>query len=78
MESCPHYLHFASEGIPDGQTLLKCAPPIRDAENREAIWGGLEEGIVDSLASDHSPCPSEMKMLQEGDFSAAWGGISGR
>lgn len=77
VESCPHYLNFASEEVSDGATILKCAPPIRDSENREAIWQGLKDGIVDSLASDHSPCPNEMKMLAEGDFSSAWGGISG-
>lgn len=77
VETCPHYLNFASEEIADGNTLLKCAPPIRDAGNKEAIWQGLKDGVVDSLASDHSPCPAEMKMLDIGDFSAAWGGISG-
>ena len=77
VESCPHYLNFASEEVPNGATIYKCAPPIRDADNRERIWQGLVDGIVDSIASDHSPCPREMKKLEEGDFSAAWGGISG-
>lgn len=77
VETCPHYLNFASEEIPDGATIYKCAPPIRDADNREKIWQGLLDGVVDSIASDHSPCPREMKRLEEGDFSTAWGGISG-
>ena len=77
VETCPHYLNFVSEEVPEGGTIYKCAPPIRDAENREKIWQGLLDGIVDSIASDHSPCPREMKRIEEGDFTAAWGGISG-
>jgi allantoinase len=76
VETCPHYLHLAAEKIPDGATLFKCAPPIRSGENREKLWGGLHEGIVDLVATDHSPCPPVMKRLQEGDFRNAWGGIA--
>lgn len=78
VETCPHYLNFASEEVPSGATLYKCAPPIRSSANREAIWQGLVDGVVDSIASDHSPCPRDMKLLEEGDFSSAWGGISGQ
>jgi allantoinase len=77
VETCPHYLHFASEEIADGATLCKCAPPIRSRENREELWRGLREGVIDLIATDHSPCPPEMKRLEEGDFRTAWGGISG-
>jgi allantoinase len=77
VETCPHYLHFASEEIADGATLCKCAPPIRSRENREELWRGLREGVIDSVATDHSPCPPEMKRLEEGNFRTAWGGISG-
>ena len=76
VETCPHYLHFAAEEIADGETLLKCAPPIRGAANREELWGGLVEGTIDLVASDHSPCPPEMKGLVAGDFRTAWGGIA--
>ncbi len=76
VETCPHYLHLSSEKIPDGQTLFKCAPPIRGGENREKLWQGLREGVIDLVATDHSPCPPEMKRLDEGDFRTAWGGIS--
>jgi allantoinase len=75
-ETCPHYLHFASEKIPDGQTLFKCAPPIRNRENRETLWRGLREGVIDLVATDHSPCPPEMKRLGERSFQTAWGGIA--
>ncbi len=77
VETCPHYLHFSSENIPDGQTLFKCAPPIRSRENCEKLWQGLREGVIDLVATDHSPCPREMKHLSERSFRTAWGGISG-
>ncbi len=76
VETCPHYLHFAAEVIPDGSTLHKCAPPIRDAVNREGLWDALREGVIDLIATDHSPCPPGMKQLEEGNFQTAWGGIA--
>jgi len=76
VETCPHYLHFSSENIPDGQTLFKCAPPIRGQENREKLWQGLRDGVIDLVATDHSPCPPEMKRMSERSFRTAWGGIA--
>ncbi len=75
-ETCPHYLYFAEEDIPDGATEYKCAPPIRGRENREALWEGLRDGTLDMVATDHSPCPPSMKGREAGDFFAAWGGIA--
>jgi allantoinase len=76
VETCPHYLHFSSEQIGDGETNWKCAPPIRTAQNRDLLWQALLKGDIDLIASDHSPCPPEMKQRGAGDFSQAWGGIS--
>lgn len=76
VETCPHYLHFTAEEIRPGATGLKCAPPIRARENRERLWEALEEGLIDLIVSDHSPCPPEMKALDSGDFIRAWGGIA--
>ncbi len=76
VETCPHYLHFAAETIPDGSTLHKCAPPIRSAANREALWEALREGVIDLIATDHSPCPPVWKRPDEGNFQNAWGGIA--
>ena len=76
VETCPHYLWFAAEDIPDGATEHKCAPPIRNAENREGLWKALEEGRIDMVATDHSPCPPEMKRRETGRWDQAWGGIS--
>jgi allantoinase len=75
-ETCPHYLTFQAEAIPDGATQFKCCPPIREAENRERLWRGLADGLVDLVVSDHSPCAPELKQLDRGDFGAAWGGIA--
>ena len=76
VETCPHYLIFSCEEIPDGATQFKCAPPIRERENRETLWAGLREGTIDMIATDHSPCPPEMKRQESGDFLDAWGGIA--
>ena len=75
-ETTPHYLHFAAEDIPDGATPYKCAPPIRERENREKLWAALGEGLLDLVVSDHSPCTPALKKLEAGDFAAAWGGIA--
>ena len=76
VETCPHYLTFAAEDIADGATELKCAPPIRERENREKLWAALDDGTIDMIASDHSPCPPAMKLQEDGDFVRAWGGIA--
>jgi allantoinase len=76
VETCPHYLHLTSERIEDGATLCKCAPPIRGRETCDRLWQGLRDGVIDLVATDHSPCPPAMKLLDEGNFKTAWGGIS--
>jgi allantoinase len=76
VETCPHYLHFAAENVPDGDTRFKCAPPIRESLHRDLLWDGLARGVIDTIGSDHSPCPPEMKQLESGNFMAAWGGIA--
>jgi allantoinase len=76
VETCPHYLSFAAEAVPDGGTAYKCAPPLRSAANREQLWDGLARGIIDLVATDHSPAPPALKRLDSGDFMAAWGGIA--
>ncbi|MEV4053925.1 allantoinase AllB [Amycolatopsis sp. NPDC049688] len=75
-ETCPHYLSFVAEEIRDGATQFKCCPPIREAANRELLWQGLADGVIDTIVSDHSPCTPELKRFDSGDFGEAWGGIS--
>lgn len=77
VETCPQYLNFHSEGVPDGSTLLACMPPIRDLENQELLLAAVADGRIDLVASDHSPAPGSMKQLDTGNFMKAWGGISG-
>jgi allantoinase len=72
-ETTPHYLYFSAEDVPAGRTEYKCAPPIRERQNREALWDGLRSGLISMIVSDHSPCTPHLK---QGDFLSAWGGIS--
>lgn len=76
VETAQHYLYFIAEQIKDGRTEFKCAPPIREKENNTKLWQALKEGIIDFVATDHSPAPSEMKETASGDFMKAWGGIA--
>jgi allantoinase len=75
-ETCPHYLTFSAEEIPDGATEYKCCPPIREAANRDLLWEGLRNGVIDMVVTDHSPSTPDLKCLDTGDFGDAWGGIS--
>ncbi|MEZ4855654.1 MAG: allantoinase AllB [Gelidibacter sp.] len=77
VETCPHYLYFNAETIPDASPIYKCAPPIREQSNNKLLWNFLLDDGFNFLASDHSPAPPERKQLEEGDFFKAWGGISG-
>ncbi len=77
VETCPHYLCFSADSIPDAAPEFKCCPPIRDDGNREALWQALRDGIVDCVVSDHSPSTAEEKGRGGGDLQQAWGGVSG-
>lgn len=76
VETAPHYLYFVAETIPDKATQFKCAPPIRSSANQRLLLDALYKGVIDIIATDHSPCPPDLKLLQEGDFKNAWGGIA--
>ncbi|MGI3780859.1 MAG: allantoinase AllB [Janthinobacterium lividum] len=76
VETCPHYLTLTAESVPDGQTQFKCCPPVRGEANADLLWQALLDGVIDCVVSDHSPCTLDLKGLEEGDFGAAWGGIS--
>ena len=75
-ETCPHYLTLSSDTIPDGDSRFKCCPPIRDNDNQDKLWKGLEDGTIDFIVSDHSPCTPALKKLEEQNLWEAWGGIS--
>ncbi|MBW8802481.1 MAG: allantoinase [Catenulispora sp. 13_1_20CM_3_70_7] len=76
VETCPHYLVFDAEHVPDGATEFKCCPPIRSGANAERLWAALASGLIDFVVSDHSPCTPDLKAPGTGDFAAAWGGIA--
>ncbi|KAM6921473.1 allantoinase, mitochondrial [Xenentodon cancila] len=76
VETTHHYLSLCAENIPAGATQFKCCPPIRDSFNREQLWSALKAGQIDMVVSDHSPCTPDLKKLDTGDFTQAWGGIS--
>lgn len=76
VETCPHYLVLEADTIPDGTPIHKCCPPIREHANRESLWQGLAEGVIDMVVSDHSPCLPALKELERGDLEQAWGGIA--
>jgi allantoinase len=76
VETAQHYLYFSAEDIGEGQTSFKCAPPIRERVNNDRLWEALKEGVIDFVATDHSPAPPAIKELESGDFSRAWGGIA--
>lgn len=75
-ETCPHYLCLTAEDVPPGATEFKCAPPIREGDNRDALWAALADGTLDFVVTDHSPCVPGLKLPEEGDFLRAWGGIA--
>ena len=77
VETCPHYLVFDDADVLVQGPLLKCAPPIREGANREALWDAVSGGRIDLIASDHSPCPKEAKTRGKDDIFAAWGGVAG-
>ncbi|WP_220386555.1 allantoinase AllB [Frankia sp. ArI3] len=75
-ETCPHYLTFTAEEVPEGATVFKCAPPIRGRTNLDRLWDAMPAGLLTGIVSDHSPSTPEVKHIDSGDFAAAWGGIA--
>jgi allantoinase len=75
-ETCPHYLWFDADEVPDGATEYKCAPPIRRRDDRDGLWSALTSRGLALIVSDHSPCPPILKRREVGDFFVAWGGIA--
>ncbi|QUC21543.1 uncharacterized protein UV8b_05786 [Ustilaginoidea virens] len=67
-ETCFHYLGFAAEDIPAGDTRHKCCPPIRDRRNRDRLWDELlaPDSCIRTVVSDHSPCTPQLKLLPPG------------
>ncbi|MBV9506392.1 MAG: allantoinase [Acidobacteriia bacterium] len=75
IETCPHYLCFIEDDMLQLGAVAKCAPPLRSAATQESLWTALLDGMIDIVASDHSPAPPQMK--ESSDFFRVWGGIAG-
>ena len=72
IETCPHYLTHGTDS--DVGLLGKVNPPLRSADDREALWRGLEAGVIDVVGSDHVPRAKEAK---GGDVWKASAGFPG-
>ncbi|MCL9663372.1 allantoinase AllB [Paenibacillus hunanensis] len=75
VETCPHYLVLTEQDLLQKGVVAKCAPPLRSEAEQEQLWQAVQMGLIDIVASDHSPCPPELK--QTDNFFKAWGGIAG-
>ncbi len=83
-ETCPHYLLFSDDDLDHLAAVAKCAPPLRSSEDQNELWDRLIAGEIDLVASDHSPCPPDLKGLDPvgstgvtRSFFEIWGGIAG-
>ncbi|QGQ97140.1 allantoinase [Paenibacillus psychroresistens] len=77
LETCPHYLTLLAEDMESLGAIAKCAPPLRGQAEQDALWMLVRNGHIDMISSDHSPCPTSMKSVDNANFFEAWGGISG-
>lgn len=71
VETCPHYLVLDDLDVAAIGANARCSPPVRDGDNRRRLWRLLDEGLITTVASDHSPCLPAMK----GD-DPPWNGIA--
>ncbi|MBI4209016.1 MAG: dihydroorotase [Deltaproteobacteria bacterium] len=54
-EVTPHHLILTEEALQDYDTNAKVNPPLRSEKDRQALWQGLKEGVIDCIATDHAP-----------------------
>ena len=76
-ETCPHYIYFNAENIPDAHCIYKCTPPIREKTNNELLKQALKSGVLNFISTDHSPASPSIKEIETGNLKKAWGGIAG-
>ena len=73
-EVCPHHLFLDAEFFKEHRTYGKMNPPLRESASVDALWKGIEDGIVDIIATDHAPHTHDDK---ETDYWAAPCGVPG-
>jgi dihydropyrimidinase len=81
-ETCPHYLYLDQSHLEAGDQDFVCAPPLRGADDRAALWGALAVGDVEVVATDHCPFTTEDRRRGTGgagwtDFTQIPGGLGG-
>lgn len=76
VETCPHYLSLTVADLEEQGGVAKCMPPLRDQEEVDDLWEALKQGEINTVGSDHSPAPADMKTITDNYFKG-WGGISG-
>jgi dihydropyrimidinase len=69
-ETCPQYLTLTDETTQRLGPLAKIGPPLRTARDNEALWDGLADGTLVTIASDHAP---KAKKVSDDFFAAAYG-----
>jgi len=60
-EVSPHHLVLTEEDIPSADTNYKMNPPLRSIEDQMALIKGLEDGVIDCIATDHAPHTTDEK-----------------
>lgn len=73
-ETCPHYFSLTEEAVRGYDTNAKMNPPLRTADDVEAIKEGLKDGTIDCIVTDHAPHHIDEKNLE---FALAKNGIVG-
>ncbi|MUV38279.1 Dihydropyrimidinase [Lentibacillus sp. JNUCC-1] len=76
VETCPHYLSLTVKDLEEQGGVAKCMPPLRDQDEVGELWEALKNGEINTVGSDHSPAPADMKTITDNYFEG-WGGISG-
>jgi dihydropyrimidinase len=69
-ETCPQYLTLTEEILWERRPQAKIGPPLRTAEDNEGLWQGIQDGTIDTVASDHAPKPKE---VDDDFFEAPYG-----
>lgn len=54
-ETCPHYLLFDNRDYDQLGFAIKCNPAIKSANDKYALWRGVQDGYIDTIGSDHAP-----------------------
>jgi dihydroorotase len=73
-EAAPHHFSLTEEAVNGYNTNAKIAPPLRSADDVQAVKEGLRDGTIDAIATDHAPHHRDEK---EVEFDQAANGIVG-